>query len=290
MAKRKKRAITAPTTIPNHKHEARYYRMFNTLLVTLNGEISQSIRLRRALKRYNDALRRGGLPAANILQSALLAAMASGERKAAKIAPEMAEKAIEPTAKQNEIVWTKALRSQLGAAMSVRLMEKTRVSASKELIERRAKQVHLINDWTTAHYTNFQNNWNAAIRRAENTGKPVNLMEVARKSIEAGQVPPNDKIRNRARLIARDQLSKTASALDRKRARQLGADFYQWRSVSDSRVRPDHREYHGKYFRKDGKQVDQNGKLIPGALATQDGEQPGDAVQCRCVAAWKLPI
>ncbi len=288
MAKRKKTA-TAPATIPNHKLTARYVRMFNTLLITLNGEISKSTRLREALKRYNDTLRAGGLPAANILQSALLQAMARGERKAEKVAPEMAEKAIDPAAKQNEIAWTKAMRSQLGAAMAVRLMEKTRVTASKEVAERHGKQVQLITDWSSDHYSNFQNNWNAAIRRAENTGKPVNLMEVARTSIEAGQVPPNDKIRNRARLIARDQMSKTMSALDRKRSAVFGAEYYQWRSVQDERVRPDHDLWSGHYFRKDGKEVTRDGALVPGGMDTK-GEQPGDAVQCRCTAAWKLPI
>ncbi len=287
--KRTRNTVNTPATQPRLKDQARYYRLLNTLLVTLNGELSQSIRLRRAIQRYNDQLRAGGQPSANIMQAELVNAMSKGEREAAKVAPDIATNALGPAADYNEVVWTRALKSQLGAAFSVRLMERTRVVASREVADYRARNTEIVESWTKQHYMNFQNNWNAAIRRSENTGQPINLMEIARKAIADGQVPPNDKIRNRARLIARDQIGKQHTALDRVRAKKLGASYYEWRSVSDSRVRTEHQLYHGKFFREDGREVDKDGKLKSGGTNTK-GEQPGDAVQCRCRAVWKLPI
>ena len=215
--------------------------------------------------------------------------MAKGEKKADKAAPNMAADAMKPIHDHNELLWSKSLASQLGATMSVRLMDRTRVAAGQKLAEYITGQDKRIQSWTREHYSNYQNAMNMAIRRAEDTGVPVNLMDVARKAIDDEIVPPNDKIRNRARLIARDQSAKFAGSLDRIRAEKLGATYYQWRSVQDQRVRDDHREWNGKYFRKDGTQVDKNGKPIPGAKGT-DGEQPRDAVQCRCSAAWVIPI
>jgi uncharacterized protein with gpF-like domain len=98
---------------------------------------------------------------------------------------------------------------------------------------------------------------------------------------------PNNKTRNRAKLIARDQHSKFAAALNRTRSAALGAEHYQWRSVRDARVRDDHQEWNTHYFRKDGKEVDKAGQLVPGGKDT-GGVQPGDEVNCRCSAAWVL--
>ena len=221
------------------------------------------------------------------MQSALLQSFGRGERITERLAPEMADLAFRSPAISSTAKWQRNLTRQLGQKISVRLMEKTRVAASNELASRHGKNVKLITSWTEGHYTNYQNAFNDAIRRAENTGKPVNTMEIARTSIAQGDVPPNKKIRNRARLIARDQQSKFATAVDRTRATKLGAEYYQWRSVKDERVRPDHETWNGHYFRKDGKEVDRDGKLIKGGMDTHD-EQPGDAVQCRCVAAWKF--
>lgn len=217
--------------------------------------------------------------------------MSRGEKIARKVAPEIAERAFNPPAKHNELLWTKALLSQVGAAMSVRLMEKTRVAASKELAQRHGENVKRINGWAAEHYSNFQNEFNAAIRRAEDSGQPVDMMEIARRGIAKGDYPsPNKKIRNRARLIARDQMGKFSGALDRTRAAKLGGEYYQWRSVQDQRVRKDHEEWNGKYFRRDGRQVNADGSLYTESdrRDPEIKEAPKDGVRCRCSAAWVL--
>lgn len=73
----------------------------------------------------------------------------------------------------------------------------------------------------------------------------------------------------RARLIAQDQTLKFHSQLTEYRLKSIGVEKYIWRSVQDSRVRPDHAERNGKEFSWDKPPYDGN---------------PGQPVRCRCRA------
>jgi SPP1 gp7 family putative phage head morphogenesis protein len=72
---------------------------------------------------------------------------------------------------------------------------------------------------------------------------------------------------SRARLIARDQVGKLTSNLDRVRQQEIGVEAYIWRSMNDSRVRPDHSRREGKRFLWSDPPADGH---------------PGQAVMCRC--------
>lgn len=76
----------------------------------------------------------------------------------------------------------------------------------------------------------------------------------------------------RAKLIARDQIAKTTSDLNRLRHQQAGISEYVWRTSKDERVRPRHVKCDGKTF-----------KYGQPTLAEQ-GLPPGQPIQCRCVA------
>lgn len=80
---------------------------------------------------------------------------------------------------------------------------------------------------------------------------------------------------NHARLIARDQAGKITGQMDTYRAKKAGAEKYIWQSVEDDRVRERHQELDRTVQRYD----DPDGG--------DDGELPGEPIQCRCVA---LPI
>lgn len=73
----------------------------------------------------------------------------------------------------------------------------------------------------------------------------------------------------RARLIAQDQTTKFHSQLTEYRLKSVGVEKYIWRSVQDSRVRPDH--------------ADRNGKEFSWDKPPYDGH-PGQPVRCRCRA------
>lgn len=73
----------------------------------------------------------------------------------------------------------------------------------------------------------------------------------------------------RAKLIAQDQTLKLNASLTRYRLQSVGVEKYIWRSVQDSRVRPEHADRNGKeYSWKEG----------------AGGSHPGQEVRCRCRA------
>lgn len=86
---------------------------------------------------------------------------------------------------------------------------------------------------------------------------------------------------SRATLVARDQTTKLNAALVEHRARAAGVTRYVWSTSLDERVRPDHAAVEGKecYFGEDPRDED------PRPVDT-DGSpmNPGEPVQCRCVA------
>ena len=77
---------------------------------------------------------------------------------------------------------------------------------------------------------------------------------------------------SRARLIARDQIAKFNSDLNRIRHQQAGLTEYVWRTSADERVRERHRRLEGKVY-KYGEPT-----------GAEQGLPPGQPINCRCVA------
>lgn len=76
----------------------------------------------------------------------------------------------------------------------------------------------------------------------------------------------------RARLIARDQTSKLNADLNKIRQQQAGVNEYTWRTSQDERVRERHVKLNGKRY-KYGEDT-----------GAEDGLEPGQPIQCRCIA------
>lgn len=74
---------------------------------------------------------------------------------------------------------------------------------------------------------------------------------------------------SRARLIARDQVSKYNGDLERVRQQRVGIKTYIWRTSKDERVRDTHKALEGKSFSWD---------------KPPDVGHPGEDYQCRCTA------
>lgn len=73
--------------------------------------------------------------------------------------------------------------------------------------------------------------------------------------------------RNRARVIARDQIGKLNGQLNRTRQQEIGVSRFIWRTARDERVRDEHEELEGKEFSYDD--------------PPSEGF-PGEPIQCRC--------
>lgn len=77
---------------------------------------------------------------------------------------------------------------------------------------------------------------------------------------------------NRAWLIARDQIAKLNSDLNKIRHQQAGVTEYTWRTSADERVRERHRKLEGKVY-KYGEPT-----------GAEEGLPPGQPIRCRCIA------
>lgn len=83
----------------------------------------------------------------------------------------------------------------------------------------------------------------------------------------------------KAMLIARTEVSRTASMLTEARSRNVGSTQYIWRSSEDGDVRESHQEVNGQVFRWD----------TPPTLSDGTTTHPGCIYNCRCWAETILP-
>lgn len=98
-------------------------------------------------------------------------------------------------------------------------------------------------------------------RRVRAGDRPAAIEEEVRKRFST--------TKNKARLIARDQVNKLNGSLTRMRQTSLGVEEYIWRTSRDERVRASHLELEGRKFRWDD----------PPSVG-----HPGQDVLCRCSA------
>jgi len=81
--------------------------------------------------------------------------------------------------------------------------------------------------------------------------------------------------KNRANLIARDQMAKLNGQLTRHRQESLGITEYIWRTSQDERVRTQHSQLNGKRFKYSE----------PPISCGSSHANPGQCYQCRCTAS-----
>lgn len=93
--------------------------------------------------------------------------------------------------------------------------------------------------------------------------------EIAAEIMKTGHVTAS-----RATLIARTEVSRTATEFTRARAEHIGSQEFIWRTSKDSDVRPSHKKLDGKVFRWDDPP-----ECDPGHHAL-----PGGIWNCRCYA------
>ena len=85
-----------------------------------------------------------------------------------------------------------------------------------------------------------------------------------------GQKGVFKSVRNRARLIARDQVASLNGNLARQRMTSVGGTKYKWLATMDQRTRDSHRQ--------------RNAKIYTWKNPKHGGGHPGNEINCRCVA------
>jgi SPP1 gp7 family putative phage head morphogenesis protein len=98
--------------------------------------------------------------------------------------------------------------------------------------------------------------------------------EIEKEIARSGQVSAN-----RAKLIARTEVARTASVLTQARAEHIGSEGYIWRTSNDSDVRHSHKEMNGKYVRWD----------TPPKLSDGTVTHAGQIYNCRCYPEPVIP-
>ncbi len=97
--------------------------------------------------------------------------------------------------------------------------------------------------------------------------------EIAKEIMKSGSVTTS-----RANLIARTEVSRTATELTRARAQYIGSEGYFWTTSKDGDVRPSHKKMQGKFVRWDD----------PPTLDNMVGHA-GALPNCRCFPNVQIP-
>ena len=135
----------------------------------------------------------------------------------------------------------------------------------------------------------YTDNLNLYIKKwaAEEINK---IREVAEKHVREGKRPSElaeaiKKIKkvsdSKAAFLARNETGLFLSAFRSAKNQEVGIQTYRWRTMRDSRVRPDHQALEGRVFRYDS----------PPIIDTRTGDRgnPGQIYNCRCVDIPLLP-
>jgi SPP1 gp7 family putative phage head morphogenesis protein len=143
-----------------------------------------------------------------------------------------------------------------------------------ELASFRRENVALIKDLTETHLRRIEQLLADGVRRGDGW-----------KAIAAELQRQTGITKNRAKLIAVDQVGKAQGRMTELRQRGLGINEYEWSTVKDSRVRgrpggawPDS---HPSHWAREGKTFSWD--------KPPEGGHPGEAIRCRCIAQPVIP-
>ena len=175
------------------------------------------------------------------------------------------------TSKWNSGQWQKSIKSVMGvnAAQYEPWLQDQLISFGKE-------NVALISSIKDKSLSTIESNTQRAIRSG------------LRHEAIAQQIEDEfGTTKSRAKLIARDQVSKLNGQLTQLRQNDIGIKEYIWHTSGDERVRASHAIMDGKRCRWDDPTVYFDGKAWVPRPSSAVQEHPGGDFQCRC---WAEPV
>lgn len=118
-----------------------------------------------------------------------------------------------------------------------------------------------------------------AAERVRVLSREANIKGTRAKALSEEILKLGDITKARANLIARTEVSRTATELTKARAQSIGSTEFIWRTAGDSDVRPTHKALNGKTFRWDSPpECDPGYHALPGAI-----------FNCRCYPEPVIP-
>lgn len=102
---------------------------------------------------------------------------------------------------------------------------------------------------------------------------------------------PFQKAANRAKFIARNEVTTALGTYNKSKQEQAGIDLYIWQTAEDERVRPTHEDLNGRIFSWKGEVTVNNVTYVEAVdpSFSSSGTIPGEPWNCRCVALPYLP-
>lgn len=246
-AKRRNKEITGRGVKPSRNVAAFYYRELRKGVKALRADIeAEVLPVLAEVEGIRDAV--GPM---DFVREAVAGLAAQSE--AAEALPALVAEKLD---RSNRRAFTATMRSTLGIDISKVLSDEgigpvfeTFVSDNVALIKSIPEQYH--------------DKVLAAVTQGFESGD--DFFSIRKSILEIGE-----STERRAKLIARDQVSKMNSALNQVRQTQLGIERYRWRTSRDERVRDTHRANAGKVFRWD--------------TPPPETGHPGHDINCRCTA------
>lgn len=250
---------TIPPPIPRKlRQEAR-----ERFLAGRKAETQYAQQLRQVAKQIGDIIR-GIAPDGIVADVSLLAATLNHYGDLLHPwAESVATRMIDDVSRRDANAWEKhgrligqALRKEIdtaptGLAMRASLAEQVRLITS--LPREAAERVHKLT--------------------LEGITKGTRASEIAKDIMASGEVT-----KSRAMLIARTEVSRTATSLTKARAQYIGSEGYFWQTSRDGDVRPSHKAMQGKFIRWDD----------PPTIEGMKGHA-GGFPNCRCFTEPVIP-
>jgi SPP1 gp7 family putative phage head morphogenesis protein len=173
----------------------------------------------------------------------------------------VATRMVTEVARRDESTWEQVAQ-QMGTSLAREIRSAPTGERMRQLVE---EQVGLIKSLPLEAAQRVQE---LAIRAQSGGDRPA---DIEKEILRTGEVTES-----RARLIARTEVGRAATALTQARAEHVGSDGYIWRTAHDADVRHSHRKMEGQFVRWDS----------PPMLDGMTGHA-GCLPNCRC---WCEPV
>jgi SPP1 gp7 family putative phage head morphogenesis protein len=216
------------------------------------AEIQYAAQLRKVARHIGDMISAVWDPDEPGSAETIAAALGRYAKTIEPWATSVARRMLAEVAARDRKVW-KDIARQMGRALHLEIA----TTPTGALMQRRlADQVVLITSLPTEAAQRVRKLTTEALTNS------TRASEIAAEIMRSGEVTAS-----RATLIARTEVSRTATDLTRARSEHIGSTMFIWRTAGDSDVRASHRRLNGKAFRwDDPPECDPGHHALPGAI------------------------